>query len=291
MIIPSSRINAAKRTLFSLLEQDFEKDDFEIILVTQYIKDFDELKNDRIRFAQVPQTYPPGRMRNIGSQIARGTYLAFIDDDCVPPPNWLRILLDSISRRKDIGAVGCRVVANKKRFWPRCADFVLFSAYQYRRQCYIDLGSAAIMVNKSVFREVKGFNEQLLASEDWDLSLRLRKAGSRCLFTPEVEVLHHHGRETFFAIIRSAFSSGLHSGLTVQKKNRNQLSWLAKLSLRFGSPFLYWLLIVPYSTAVTIFQAIEFIKTDLVVLLYIPMIFLGRLAYHCGVVKQLTYDN
>lgn len=292
VIIPSARPDQVIDTLNGLLSQSFVAHISEIIVVTPRLMN-ENSANDfipKIKIVTVDQLYPPGKMRNVGAKLAGGDYFAFIDDDCVPEKEWLEKLINEISLHDDVGMIGCRVVSGKKGFWADCADNSLFSAYQYQKKMFIDLGSAAIVVRKRAFLQVEGFDEELKASEDWDLSLRVRHLGWRCLFTPEAEVLHFHGRDSFVAIARNAYLSGFRTGLTVQKRHYTYISWIAQLSVKMGTPFRYCLLILPYAALLTLVQGSQLVRSEFRKCFYLPVIFLCRLLYHFGVWRRL-YDK
>lgn len=292
VIIPSVRPDKVFHTLDGLLSQTLATSILEILVVTPQYNRISELKKkSKVNVVTVEELYPPGKMRNIGARAAIGNYFAFIDDDCIPEGNWLEKLITEISLHPDVGMIGCRVVSGNKRCWAECADSSLFAAYQYHKELFIDLGSAAIVVKRQAFAEAEGFDELLSASEDWDFSLRLRRAGWRCLFTPKAEVLHFHGRESFVAIASNAYFSGLRSGLTVQKRHYSNMSWLAKISVRMGTPVWYCLLILPYATTLTLMQGVDLIRSDWKRCLHLPMIFICRLLYHCGVWRRLVQES
>ncbi len=292
VIIPSARPDKVIDTLNGLSTQTFASHIIEIIVVTPKSarQDSENAWFPKVKVATVEELYPPGRMRNIGAKLATGDYFAFIDDDCIPETRWLEKLFEEISFSHKVGMIGCRVVSGNKGFWAESADYSLFAAYQYQKKQFVDLGSAAIVVKKQAFMDVQGFDETLLASEDWDFSLRLRQAGWRCLFTPEAEVLHFHGRESFVSIAKNAYRSGFRSGLIVQKKHYAHISWLAKISVRMGTAWWYCSLVLPYALALTLMQGIELAQTDLKKCLHLPMIFICRLLYHCGVWRRLVED-
>ena len=53
--------------------------------------------------------------RNVGIKFASGEWIAFLDDDATPRPDWAKRVLDRISAGPDnLGAIGARVVAK----WP-----------------------------------------------------------------------------------------------------------------------------------------------------------------------------
>jgi GT2 family glycosyltransferase len=173
----------------------------------------------------------------------------------------------------------------------RCADYALFAPSQLRRSEYRDLGAAALAVRKEAFVLSGGFNPEWRASEDWDFCLRLRARGWRCFFDPSAEVRHDHGRKTFTAIIRSAYCSGFASGLNVQRRHYDRLSWLAKLSVRMSSPPAYALLLLPYAFAVAALQGVESVRDDPQSLVFVPFMCAGRIAFHFGVWRRLVADR
>lgn len=287
VVIPSARTIAVLATVEALLKQEFEPGSVEIIVVSPHDCLPAGFLEQGVRLEQVDRLYSPGKMRNIGALKAQGQYLAFIDDDCVPPPDWLSITYEEIVKGEGVGAVGCRVIYGGEKILGYLADFVLFSAYQYDKKMKIELGSAALLVRKSAFFEVDGFDEVLLASEDWDFSLKLAEQNWISVFTPEVEVIHNHGRETVSAMLKNSFSSGFKSGLEVQRRHYHKISWLAKLSVKMQSPVSYLLLSLPYASMITMLVGYEILQTRPMLLPLIPILFLNKCVYHLGVVKQL----
>lgn len=290
VVIPSARSEQVRNTIAALQKQIIDVE-FEIVVVTPRENKEKSYVGERVRYVFVDELYPPGRMRNIGAANTDGKYICFIDDDCIPGNRFLQEIHQKFSEYPVIGVVGCRVTAGETGFWPQCADYCLFGAYQYRKEFYSDLGSAAIMAKRNVFDLVRGFDEDLKASEDWDFSLKVREVGFGCLFTPFTEVAHFHGRNSFQKIIVNSYRSGKRSGLEVQKKHSSKMSWLAKLSLKFQSPYLYWIVIIPYAGLVTVFQAKQFWRPSLSSTLGLPVLFISHISYHIGVFKKLISGN
>jgi GT2 family glycosyltransferase len=240
-----------------------------------------------IKAIRTSDLFPPGKMRNIGARHAVGEILFFIDDDCIPPHNWIELISRIFMNNLNIGATGCRVISVNDTFWHRCADYALFSRYQYNTIFQGPLGSAAIAVRKKAFASVNGFEETMLASEDWDLSLKLEENGWLCRFDPSIEVRHDHRRGSFYGILSMSFKSGFRSGLFVQEKHRNRMSVAALILLRLKRPFLYPIAILPYSLVLTLFLIWELWRTDPRVFFFGPFIFLSRLSYQVGVWVRL----
>lgn len=287
IIVPCARPEKVKATIEALLNQDFPAGEYEIIVVVPREEDGAIIQSSAVSVVIAGQLFAPGKMRNIGARNATGRYLFFIDDDCIPRRTWLGSMKEILESSAGIGALGCRVTCAVENFWSRCADFALFSAYQFTTARDCDLGSAALAMRKEAFESVGGFDETLLASEDWDFSLKLKSKGWNCRFEPGIEVSHDHRRGTFNSIMKQGWMSGLLSGVTIPARYYEQMTWLAKLSVKMGSGWLYWLLILPYALANTVLQAVPFLKKEPMVILYAPFLFLTRFAYHLGVWRKL----
>ncbi len=96
VVVPTHhRIVLLRKLLMSLAAQTFPAERFEIVVVgspddagAAVVTEFPQA-----RFTTVPNDPSGGRnpsaKRNYGAQLARGTWLAFIDDDCVADSEWL----------------------------------------------------------------------------------------------------------------------------------------------------------------------------------------------------------
>jgi len=283
VIIPSGRADRVFHTIEGLCQQSVVRAQYEIVVVTPEPAKMKSLERFNVRVKAVNRLYAPGKMRNIGANVASGEILFFIDDDCIPPADWLAGLMVTLKSNDKIGGVGCRVVGLDSFFWSRCADYSLFASYQCHQRIICDLGSAAIVVRRGAFKAVNGFDEDLLASEDWDLSLKLKEKNWLCVFDPSVEVQHDHRCNTLARIIVKAYLFGYYSGVVVQERHIKNVSWLARISVRLQNPLLYPLLIVPYGLAVTLLQLWEHKGTEPRLIYFVPVMLLSRIAYQIGV--------
>lgn len=289
VIVPTSRGMAVEPTVKALMAQE-TRFAVEVILVCPDGEVLKPLGNELVHIHEVGELFPPGYMRNIGASTARGRYWFFIDDDCVPPPSWIEQESRCLNEDERRGVVGCRVVGSGDGFWSRCADYALFAPTQHKTAGVRELGAGAIAVRPEAFCDAKGFDPVLKGSEDWDFCLKIREAGWNCFFDPTVEVVHHHRRNSFRAIIRSAFNSGFLSGLTVQRRHFDKMSWLARLAVYMGTPLKYLLMIVPYAFAVTSLYLIAF-ASHRTIFAYLPFIMLSQLSFHIGVYFNVVQNR
>ena len=292
VIIPCARPDRLPHLLGALANQTVPLSAMEIIIATPH-KPVDVLvpANLHVVWAETGQLHPPGRMRNLGAAQAHGEILFFIDDDCIPPIEWIVTLQHTLDTKPGVAVVGCRVVSSKSDFWSRCADFVLFSAAQQVFSSHRHLGCASLAVRADVFRKVEGFDTSLLASEDWDFGLRLEDAGWLSYFDANVTVQHEHNRGHFSGIMRQAYRSGRLSGLTVQHKHHLKLGLSGQLAIRLTESWSYPLFGFPYALAATALHAWEMRGADRCWLLFIPFLTIGRFLYQLGVWAHLHHIN
>jgi glycosyltransferase involved in cell wall biosynthesis len=123
----------------------------------------------------------PAKARNEGIRQARGVYVAFVDDDCVPSDGWLQAAVDAFEADVVMvqGPVGPPEPASPLEFH------------------FIETGELAadVSANLTVCRDallaVGGFDEGFpyAAGEDYELCWRLEGVGGK-RFAPQARVVH-----------------------------------------------------------------------------------------------------
>lgn len=125
-------------------------------------------------------------MRNKGVGISCAQLLAFIDADCVLCEGWRR-QVNEVFTDEAVDASGSLYDIPENPGWIEKAWFSQ-KATEKSRARYINSGN--LVVKKSVFSELNGFDEALVSDEDCDFGERLNKAGYFMLEDPDIRVVH-----------------------------------------------------------------------------------------------------
>jgi GT2 family glycosyltransferase/glycosyltransferase involved in cell wall biosynthesis/SAM-dependent methyltransferase len=148
------------------------------------------------------------RSCNTGANAAKGQYLYFLNNDTEVTEGWLDALLRTFSDFPGAGLAGSKLVYPDGRLqeaggiiWQDGSawNFGRFQdpqlpVYNYAREVDYCSG-ASIMVPKSLFEEIGGFDEHYLPAycEDSDLALKIRDKGYRIIYQPLSTVIHYEG--------------------------------------------------------------------------------------------------
>ncbi len=208
-------------TLEAMVLQTLAKDLFEVIVSDDGSEDgtIEKLKayaeNSPLRL--VVTTGPnagPSAARNRGLRLAKGEWVAFTDDDCVPAPDWLEQCLTCLKADPELDGVGGKVLRYKDGRIARYVDWTgVLLPYMDKGKVQYLVTSNAVFRNELVQR-LGGFNETYKwpGGEDPDLSFRFIAAGGKLKYLPEALVLHMH-RESVKGTYRMFWHHGLGAGI------------------------------------------------------------------------------
>jgi GT2 family glycosyltransferase len=209
--------NSAKylsRCLTSLSGQTFQ--DFETILVDNGSSDGalegveEKYPALKLRIEKLNKNLGFAKANNIGAQLARGHWVALLNTDAFPQPDWLEQIMQAAAQNPHYTCFSSQQIqANRPEFLDGAGDayhvsglawkrYLGYPAKQYgleQREVFSPCGAAAVYLREA-YLDVSGFDEDFFSyMEDVDLGFRLRLRGHRCLHVPKA-VVHHIGSAT-----------------------------------------------------------------------------------------------
>jgi glycosyltransferase involved in cell wall biosynthesis len=190
VIMPTwNRGAAIRRAVISVLRQTYKN--FELIVVDDHshtpASEFLEgLDDNRIRYLRMKVNSGVSAARNAGIRLAEGEYLAFLDDDDEYLPQKLEVLNSAVENSWDVIYHRMRIHFVKEGFSYDNDPHRL--RFGYRELLLKNLlGSPSmVVIRRSACLDVGAFDETLPALEDYELWLRLAKAGYKFQFVDAI---------------------------------------------------------------------------------------------------------
>lgn len=220
ILIPNKDQKATLETCIRSIKEKSTYQNYEILIIENnsteeetfayYKKLSQDPKIRLLRWKQ--QGFNYSAINNYGAGKAKGEYLLFLNNDIeVQTPDWIQQLLANCQRPE-------AAICGSKLYYPdhtiQHAGVIVGlggiaghaflnmpgSRTGYLHKASIQLNTSAVtaacmMMKKSVFDELEGFEEKLsVAFNDVDLCLRTVQAGYRIVYNPHVEMTHYESK-------------------------------------------------------------------------------------------------
>lgn len=230
-----------EKCLQSVINLDWPKERMEIIVVDNGSTDssveivktiLSTFENKRI---VIKNSGTIASVRNHGWHISNGSVLAFLDGDSVVEKNWLKLGLQLLYSKETISCVGfASAPPLPGSSWTEMTWSLISSSGKRKGTQFVPwLSSFNLIVRRSCFEYIDGFDESLTTCEDSDLGNRLNKT-SLLIFSDECHVRHLGTVKTIKEFMGKEYWRGQNS-LDAWLKSPNKSSgWLICLI-----PFLY----------------------------------------------------
>jgi glucosyl-dolichyl phosphate glucuronosyltransferase len=215
VIVNFNRPIEVKDAIQSLLNQSVEP--FEIIVIDDASKSPLNIKvdNSKIKLIRFDKEVGLSSARNFGIRIAKGEYVAFIDDDAMATRNWIEEVQNGIKLGGEILGGPLRPIFKSKppKWWNEKELGYFVGVGNSENQ---QIWGANMVFKKEVFQKIGVFNPNIGRQKGKLLSLEdanLISKGKRCfrfLFLPKAQVFHlvRSQRLTLRYIIRWSYNHG-----------------------------------------------------------------------------------
>lgn len=200
IIIPTkNRKNLLKDAIQSALDQTWQN--LEIIVIDDgstdethdYLRNLSLIKKN-IHYVRNEISQGGSSARNHGIEMAKGKYIAFLDDD----DTWMREKIERqlflLKKNSSISAVSCWFFMLKESGNKKIIKLPFFVSSQdiLSKNCLG--GSSMCLTTKKALRLIGGFDNTLKSGQDWDLWIKLRALGQIEIYRePLVNYFSHNG--------------------------------------------------------------------------------------------------
>ena len=243
----------------------------------------------------------PGRKRDLASKYAKGEILAFIDDDAYPDQNWLKNAVRHFQDAAIAAVGGPAITPPEESFRGKASgkvyeNILLSGNYRYRyvkssKRFVDDYPSCNLLVRKSVFKELGGFDTEFWPGEDTKLCWGIvHKLNKKILYDPQV-LVYHHRRPLFLPHLKQIANYAVHRGYFVKKYPHTSL----KLSYFVPSLFVLVLtagLVLSFINPVIRYFFISFVVFYVLIVLFFSLnrdIKLALYVFFGIIFSHLTY--
>jgi glycosyltransferase involved in cell wall biosynthesis len=246
VVIPTyNRPSYLSQCLDSLNRQDADPSCFEVIVVndggsdvTEVIEAYPSLPGLRL----IDQTNAgPAAARNHGARSATGTFLAFVDDDCTPLPDWISSICEHAAAETLIGG---KVInrLNDNLFAEACQTLIDFLYLHLSGSSDLFFTSNNLVIAGHDFQRIGGFDTgfRTSAGEDRELCIRAERRGLSLIHIPNIRIGHSHDMDLLhFMRLHTKYGRATHT-------YREALAKLPPARHRAPSGFYRGLLLYPF---------------------------------------------
>jgi GT2 family glycosyltransferase len=199
VIVPTHGRDAALgHCLEALRCQDFPPERFEVLVVFDGGHPLPNLMVEGLTLR--PLTQPqngPAAARNAGAAQARGEYLVFTDDDCIPAPDWLSHIWAAINQYPGHMVGGCVANILTRNLYAAASQLLvdfLYDTYEDSPLQAQFFTSNNLALQREMFLALGGFDTRfpLAAGEDRELCRRWIEEGHGLFYHPDALVHHAH---------------------------------------------------------------------------------------------------
>jgi len=204
-----------KDTLISLIEQDFPKDLFEIIVADNgstdgtlsVIENFIDRYPKLIRIVQEKNIQSSYAARNKGVLEAKGSIIAFVDADMTVEKDWLKKVFESLEKNKsDCLICNLEVINGGNSISVLYDKMTAFPIKEYVEKLHFT-PVGCLTIYKDIFDKLGLFDPNLISGGDREFGNRVYESGYKISFAPET-IMKHPARSSLKQLLRKAFRIG-----------------------------------------------------------------------------------
>lgn len=215
-----------KKSLTSLMEQDYPKDRCELILVDGLSTD-KTMENINYLIKETDISKKPQDIKvlinnkkllasgwNMAIKEAKGKYVIRIDAHAYAKENFISKSVETILSIKDAVCVGGKLTTESLTLQGETISKILSSPFgignsKFRYSSVAQYADTVAfgLYKKNIFEEVGYFDETLQRNQDNNMHSRIRKSGGKFYFNPEIECIYY-SRDSYRKMCKQGFLNG-----------------------------------------------------------------------------------
>jgi cellulose synthase/poly-beta-1,6-N-acetylglucosamine synthase-like glycosyltransferase len=207
--------------LHALLEQDYPKDRYEVVVVDNNSTDKTKeiIQSMPVKYLLEKDNQTSYAARNKGVRETESEIVAFIDADCIADKNWISRGVAPFSDTK----VGC-VAGEVKNVAPTndvesyiCEKNVFIQMNQLNNSSLTHLLIGNAFIRRSIFQEIGYFETKWVSGGDADYGIRIQRETSYKMHYAADAIVHHKHRSTLKSMFKQNVKWGYGSTLLQMK--------------------------------------------------------------------------
>ncbi len=178
--------------------------------------------------------------RNYGIKQASYHWIAITDAGCIPDKIWLEKLAQKAEQNEVLIVAGYYRGAPQSSFEQAVIPYMLVMPDQINQANFLP-ATRSMLVHKSVWKEVGGFDEKLLLSEDYAFAKRIQRAGYRIVFSYEAQVTWRpiKNLRQFFVTAQGMTEHDVRAGITRNKARSVVARYLLMIAIYLYHPAIF----------------------------------------------------
>lgn len=243
VVVPTYRRPALlNRCIKALLAQRFDKNQFEIIVVSDgpdaetqtMLNNWAGYDLPVLKFMPLPQKKGPAAARNYGWQNANGQIIVFTDDDCIPDSHWLSEIAKHCHTNEDVAITGKVIVPISEE----PTDYELNISHLETA----DFITANCACTKTALIKAGGFDERFSMAwrEDSDLHFKLMN-NAIPIKKVKTAMVTHPVREAAWGVSIKEQKKTMYDALLFKKYPK-----LYRKKIQSSPPLLYYAMILAF---------------------------------------------
>ena len=198
IICSYDRADSLNRTLQYLTQQTMPLSEIEIVIVDDGSTDNTaevclsyEGKIPQMKYTSTARNKGIGNARNIGYRLCSAKKILYLDDDCIPYPNWAECMIKALDKHDIVAGA---LTSEEDNYLKLSHNIAVMNAFlpTNRKGYHQFIAGANMGFQQAALEDLDGFQEGRRIAEDMEFSLRARQQGYRIFFAADAVVTHDH---------------------------------------------------------------------------------------------------